>query len=217
MRSAALAERHRVEREVDRLASHEARLSDELARLRTRREELAEQLLVLNRFVVGRSAAPARDRSSEPLASTNGSRLVLKGAQIREVAIRVLASSPAANAPLHYRRWYETVVSEGYEIAGKDPLASFLTQVSRSPLVARAGAAGHYLLDLSFPLRGRRELARLRSELRETHESPDDSSPEALARVRQRREELVSQIERCERKLEEASRSLGERTDNGQT
>ena len=41
----------------------------------------------------------------------------------------------------------------GHEIAGKDPLAVFLTQLSRSPVIRKGTRAGVYELDPTAPQR----------------------------------------------------------------
>ena len=55
------------------------------------------------------------------------------GPDIREVAVRLLVDN--GREAMHYREWYELLERAGHEIAGKDPLAVFLTQISRSPAV----------------------------------------------------------------------------------
>jgi hypothetical protein len=38
---------------------------------------------------------------------------------------------------VHYREWFALLLETGLRVAGKDPLGSFLTQVSRAPAVER--------------------------------------------------------------------------------
>jgi hypothetical protein len=139
-------------------------------------------------------------------------RTVLRGPAIREAAVRVLIAQPGPIEALHYRRWYELLVEAGYHIAGKDPLAVFLTQLSRSPLVRKASAPGVYEVDRQAPLRIRQRLDRLQAELREvTVGSPGQlatASPIELGAVRARRHELDLAISQQERALEEALRVL---------
>jgi hypothetical protein len=91
-------------------------------------------------------------------------------------------------------------------VAGKEPLAVFLTQLSRSPVVRKAAEPGIYELDRQAPLRIRQRLERLQAELREVTVAP--SGPIELAAVRARRHELDLAISRQERALEEAVRVL---------
>ena len=87
-------------------------------------------------------------------------------------------------------------------MAGSDPLAVFLTQLTRSPAVHKSTQAGVYGVDRQAPQRIRQRLERLACELREvTAAAPD---PVELATVRARRRELDRAISRQEHALEEA-------------
>jgi hypothetical protein len=219
MRSAAVAERERVERELARLEARRQDLEAELAAITGAADELGDHLRVLNRFVheqnggvlEGNGARPSL-RVVKPVRAYGGGEAleVLKGSRIRETAVRVLAGTPQAQAPVHYRTWFELLRKHGFMPTGKDPLATFLTQLGRSPVVQRAGGAGMYALDFTYPQRGRQRLAELRTELQATHELPADAGVEAIAAARGRRAELSTEIEATERKLEEALSSLGD-------
>jgi hypothetical protein len=72
----------------------------------------------------------------------------LRSEQLRDAAVAVLARAPGVGQPIHYRQWFALLLEEGHKVSGKDPLATFLTQVTRSPLVMRApDDAGVYKLD----------------------------------------------------------------------
>ena len=154
----------------------------------------------------GREAA-ARERHDDAVGEQ--ARGVLRGPAIREVAVQVLITQLEHIEALHYRRWYELVRDAGYAVAGKDPLAVFLTQVSRSPVVRKATKPGVYEVDRQAPLRIRQRLERLQSELREVTVAPQAAVD--LAGVRARRHELDLAISQQERALEEAIRVLGRR------
>src|SRR5262249_23197963 len=128
------------------------------------------------------SAAPAETDSDTPEHRT-----VLRGPAIREIAVQVLIAQPDHIEALHYRRWYELLQGAGYAVAGKDPVAVFLTQVSRSPVVRKATEPGMYEVDRQAPLRIRQRLERLQAELRELVAAPQ--TPVDLAAVRARRHE----------------------------
>jgi hypothetical protein len=64
---------------------------------------------------------------------------VLRGQRLRDVAIQVLKHHKGEAVAVHYRDWYEMVVHEGHRVAGKDPVATFLTQVSRADAVEPVG------------------------------------------------------------------------------
>jgi hypothetical protein len=131
---------------------------------------------------------------------------VLRGPAIREAAVRVVLSQPERIEALHYRRWFELLQDAGYAVAGKDPVAVFLTQVTRSPVVRKATKPGVYEVDRQAPLRIRQRLERLQGELRELAAAP--SAPFDLAAIRARRRELDLEISQHERALEEALRVL---------
>jgi hypothetical protein len=210
MQSAARAEHQRLERELARLLARREALAKELAELDVQSTNLGEQLVALSRFL---QDAPALDGSTPRLravpkdAPPEG--VALKGARIREAAVRVLAESPDAHAPVHYRTWYELLRREGLVPAGKDPLATFLTQIGRSPVVRRTTKAGTYELDFEFANRVRERLVELREALRDSHDLPPEADVTAIGRARTRRAELTNKVAAAERSLEEALRSLG--------
>ena len=94
--------------------------------------------------------------------------------------------------------------------AGKDPLATFLTQIGRSPVVQRTTTSGMYVLDLEFPRRARERLTRLGAELSATQDLPAGATVEDIAAARERRAQLSAELQEAERHLEEALRALGE-------
>ena len=149
---------------------------------------------------------PQAPTDSPQASTTDESRTALRGPAIREAAVRVLIGQPEHIEALHYRRWFELVEQSGYAVAGKDPVAVFLTQVSRSPVVRKASQPGVYEVDRQAPLRIRQRLERLQSELREVTLTPN--APIELASIRARRHELDLAISQQERALEEALRVL---------
>ena len=74
----------------------------------------------------------------------------LRGQRLREVAVDVLKKHAQPGDAMHYRDWYELVRGENVVVAGRDPLATFLAQVSRSDAVeAVGGRSGRYRLRLA--------------------------------------------------------------------
>jgi hypothetical protein len=73
----------------------------------------------------------------------------LRGQRLRELAVETLARRHGLGHPIHYRDWYQLVTEEtGVSVEAKDPLATFLVQVTRSPVVAKVEAdPGVYVLD----------------------------------------------------------------------
>lgn len=71
----------------------------------------------------------------------------LRGQRLREVAVEVLRKHYSPGAEVHYRDWYGLVADEGIAVAGKDPVATFLAQVSRADAVEAVGRrTGRYRL-----------------------------------------------------------------------
>ena len=64
----------------------------------------------------------------------------LRGRRLQEVAVAVLRRRVSDQRPVHYREWFAYLRAEGYEVVGRDPLATFLTQVSRAEGVERVGS-----------------------------------------------------------------------------
>lgn len=67
----------------------------------------------------------------------------LRGERLREVAVEVLQRLSDSGDPVHYRVWFEELVRSGYRVSGRDPLATFLTHVTRikgvEPVGRRSG------------------------------------------------------------------------------
>lgn len=59
----------------------------------------------------------------------------LRGRRLQEIAIQLLRDrqQETPGATVHYRDWYGLLVDAGLQIAGQDPVATFLTSVSRAP------------------------------------------------------------------------------------
>lgn len=63
----------------------------------------------------------------------------LRGERLREVALEVLQRLSASGDPVHYRIWFEALVQAGFRVSGRDPLATFLTQITRIDNVESVG------------------------------------------------------------------------------
>jgi hypothetical protein len=76
----------------------------------------------------------------------------LRGERLRETAVEVLWRHHRAGDVVHYKQWFELVVADGHRIGGKNPAATFLTQVARIDSVERVGRrSGLYRLVSSSP------------------------------------------------------------------
>lgn len=63
----------------------------------------------------------------------------LRGRRLQEVAVEVLRRRVGTDQAVHYREWFGLLRAEGYEIAGRDPLNTFLTGVGRADGIERVG------------------------------------------------------------------------------
>jgi hypothetical protein len=207
---AATAERAELARHRERLLAAKTTLREELDRIEASLSEIEDRDALLARLAGPGTAprSPTREGvlANGPLAGASSERL-LRGPAIRRAAVRVLLDEPDRPEALHYRDWYERLVAAGYAVAGKDSLAVFLTQISRSPVISRGTQTGVYSLDPHAPKRIRQRLAELHATLRSLPSTPEVTTD--LAAIRARRAELTSDIARTERALEEAEALLG--------
>ena len=184
---AVTAERAALDRERERLQAEAADLRAALARIERGMADIDAQCGLLDRLAPPAAPAPPPE---EPRAG-------LRGPAIREAAVRALVAD--GREALHYREWFELL---GHEVAGKDPLAVFLTQLSRSPAVRKGARAGVYELDRGAPARLTAALDDLHEQLRALTTGTD------LGAIRARRAQLTAEIGRTEKALEEVVRVL---------
>lgn len=57
----------------------------------------------------------------------------LRGQRLRAIAVELLRQKKDVGEAVHYRDWYQLLLEAGVRVAGKDPLATFLTQIARAP------------------------------------------------------------------------------------
>lgn len=206
---AAAAEREHLRGHRDRLLATRAELRAQLERIDASLREIDDRDALLERLTgpmtlpVAAAVPPGPAPSSSP---GTGSDVPLRGPAIRRAAVEVLLAHPDRPGALHYRDWFALLCDAGYAVAGKDPLAVFLTQLGRSPAVRRGTESGIYELDLAAPRRLRAQLEALHDELRRLAATPGAGAD--LAAVRTRRAEITTRISRTEKALEEAEACL---------
>ena len=185
-----------------------ATLRQELDRIEASLGEIDDRDALLARLAPQDAGAAAGDAAHDipPVSAIAPAGEVLRGPAIRKAAVRVLLDHPERPEAMHYRRWYELLTAAGFAVAGKDPLAVFLTQLNRSPVVTRGTQTGVYAIDLQAPRRLRDRLAGLQGELRSLAATPDATAD--LAAIRERRSEITAVMGRLERALEEAEALL---------
>ena len=211
---AAAAERAELDRHRERLLSTRASLRTELEAIEASLRDLDERDALLDRLA-GPARPAAVTEGEEPFPTGGGTTVTggpsgaarLRGPAIRRAAVEVLLAHPDRPQALHYRAWFDALVAAGYEVAGKDPLAVFLTQLGRSPVVRRGTQSGVYELDRGAPRRLRDTLDDLHAELRGIAATPSPTAD--LTTLRGRRAALTAQITQVEKALEEAEAVLG--------
>ena len=120
----------------------------------------------------------------------------LRGPAIRTTAVALLVAS--GRDALHYREWFDLLTQAGHEVAGKDPLAVFLTQITRSPAVRKGARPGEYVLDRGARATLQRRLDDLNQQLATLPQQTTD-----LTELRTRRAQLTAEITKLEKALEE--------------
>lgn len=199
---AAAAEREDLERHRERLLAARDQVRAQLAQLEDALAEVDARAQLLDRL----AEPPAQPDAPAPLRPQATATTPLRGPAIRRAAVRVVLEHPGRPQALHYRDWYEALSAAGHEISGKDPLAVFLTQLARSPVVRKGTQSGVYELDRGAPRRLRARLHELHDELRALTATP--GSTVDLAAIRTRRAQLTVDIGRIEKALEEAEEVL---------
>jgi hypothetical protein len=205
---AVQAEQAELERHRAGLVRSRESLLAELERIESGIAQLDERRALLRRLAPPAAGAATGERGLAPVPDApppEGD--ALRGPAVREAAVRVLLDHPDRPEALHYRDWYELVTAAGHTIAGKDPVAVFLTQLSRSPVVRKTTRAGVYELDRGAVRRLRARAAEVGEQLRELASAAPPAGGAAV--VRARRSELTTQLGRLERALEEATALLG--------
>ena len=200
---AAASERADLARHRERLVASRDRLRAELEAVEASLRELDDRDALLDRI-----AGPAPVAVSAASTDAPSGASPLRGPAIRRVAVEVLRARPDRPQALHYRDWFDALRAAGYAVVGKDPLAVFLTQLSRSPVVRRGTQSGVYELDPAAPRRLRERLDGLHAELRGLTAAPSPTAD--LTAIRARRAALTADITRAEKALEEAEAVLGE-------
>jgi hypothetical protein len=209
--SAAAAERDDLRRRREKLLDARETLQTEMARIEALLRALDQREDLLERLTGSTEGQPPQrnDAGTSSRHGPSGSTKVLRGPAIRRVAVEIFLELPEHPEALHYRQWYAALQTRGFAVAGKDPLAVFLTQLGRSPVVRRGTQSGVYELDRSAPSRLRQRLAGLHEELRRLAATPGQAT--GLAAARARRAQLHAEIGQVEKALEEAEAALVEK------
>jgi hypothetical protein len=191
-----------VAREIELLAGRRERLRRRQDDLRARLRDLDDELTALDkrqhdldRLVGGQPAPTAAPRPR-----------LLGGATLRRHAVAHLLAT-GQHHDIHYRTWYEQLAADGLLIRGANPAATFLTNITRSPLVTRGERPGTYRLDPDAPQRINTLLVKARDRLHATV-ARTDNAPQRPERLRA----LVKQLQRLQHEIAECHQIAAEQT-----
>jgi hypothetical protein len=199
---AAAVEDERLERALERLGRRKETLAAEIAELEAQMDELRDRQRLLDKIVEGahRAEAPAVSGAASARA------MPLRGRRLRLVAAQLLWRD-LGEREIYYREWFERLLQAGYAVGGRDPLASFLTNVRDSPAVVRGQNQGFYRLDPTRKEAVARDVAEARAEITDLEQSLQrarvDNDDGAVERLRQHRDELAGAIRRLEAQRDE--------------
>jgi hypothetical protein len=177
------------------LVSQVAQLDDE-AQAYQRRRSLLEELVQIE-------SLPAKAASAATAAPP--ARLI-KGAELRRIAGHLLWNAQH-EGEIHYREWFERVTAAGYAVGGKDPVASFLTNIRDSPAVRRGSTQGQYRLDSSSIQRVAQEIGEAQAELVDLEQSINrayaDNAGAPADTLREHRDHLKQRLRRLDANMRE--------------
>jgi hypothetical protein len=131
----------------------------------------------------------------------------VKGGELRRVAGRLLWSAQGEHE-IHYREWFERVIAEGYAIGGKDPVASFLTNIRDSPAVVRGSTQGHYRLNPGSLDGVAQQIGEIQAELADVEQSIErayasTAEQRSIEGLREHRDRLKQTLKRLQGKMSE--------------
>jgi hypothetical protein len=188
-----------VDRRREAMRAELAALDGEAATLLERRRLLAELTGTDDDASPALRAVPAR---------------LLRGRDLRRVAARLLWEGQR-DAEIQYRDWLDRVLAAGYAIGGKDPAATFLTNVRDCPAVVRGSRPGYYRLDPATRADVARSIAEAQAELRDVSAvlaQPVDGLADRVRRdeLRSHRATLSTRLRRLEADLTELDAIFGD-------
>lgn len=204
MTRSARHEINRIGRALDVIEQRRSALLAQAAELQIEAEDYARRRRLLEELVQVEQATPTAELGPAPASLATRS---LRGRELRRVAGRLLWAWMREH-PIHYREWFERVLAEGYAIGGKDPAASFLTNIRDSPAVTRGSSQGFYALDPTSVDRLSQAIAEAQAELADVERSIErayegESQLGSVEALRTHRDHLRQQLKRLHADLQE--------------
>lgn len=199
----------RIDRSLTTIEQRRAVLVSQIADLDSEAEGYTRRRSLLAELVQVEQVAPT------PVLTA---RRAIKGAELRRVAGHLLWRAQR-DSEVHYREWFERVIAEGYAIGGKDPVASFLTNMRDSPAVIRGSKQGHYRLDPSSRDDLAQQIGEAQAELADVEQLISRayaSAPErpSIERLREHRDHLKLILKRFEGKMSELDYIFDDQADD---
>lgn len=190
-----------VAREIELLAARRERLRQRQDGLRARLRDLDDELSALDE----RQHGLDRLLGDEPTPTAAARPGLLGGATLRRHAVAHLLAT-GQHHDIHYRTWYEQLAADGLLIRGANPAATFLTNITRSPLITRGERPGTYRLNPHAAQRIDTLLVKARDRLHATTLVDGGSSTQRLEQLRA----LINRLERLQREIAECRRIAAE-------
>lgn len=204
MTRTALNEINRIGRALDVIEHRRTALLAQAADLQAEAEDYTRRRRLLEELVEVEHSTP----TAEAVATVSaGPTRAVKGRELRRTAARLLWAW-MGTSPVHYREWFERVLAEGYATSGKDPAASFLTNIRDSPAVVRDSSQGFYALDPTSVDRVSQAIAEAEAELADVERSLErayagDAQRGSVDALRTHRHRLKQQLKRLQADLQE--------------
>jgi septal ring factor EnvC (AmiA/AmiB activator) len=200
LRRTARSELARIDRAMTRIQQRRAALLGQLAELDEEVEIYDQRKRLLEELAYVEHAVPTPAQALRPAKGA------IKGRQLRRVAGQLLWSAQG-DREIHYREWFERVIAAGYAVGGKDPVASFLTNIRDSPAVRRGSVPGRYRLDPDSLETIAQQIAETQAELADVEKSierTDASTEQRLTgALHEHRDELKQSLRGLEAKMAE--------------
>ena len=191
-----------VAREIELLATQRERLRQRQDGLRARLRDLDDELRELDR----RQRDLDRLLGDSPASAAAPPPRLLGGSALRQHAVAHLIAT-GQHDDIHYRTWYEQLAANGLLIRGANPAATFLTNITRSPLITRGHQPGTYRLDPGAAQRIDTLLGKAHARLHNTTLADTNSSNGRVERLRA----LINRLERLRREITECHRIAADR------
>jgi hypothetical protein len=189
-----------AQRSRERLDAYRRQVEQRIEGLRAEYDQLKAELAWINE----RSELLAR-LSDDRYAARGAT--VLRGAELREQAVIILATRAGTDRPMHYKDWYEETLRAGFAVLGKRPTAAFLTAATRSPFVVRMPEPGFYSFvpDAARGLEEEAEKIRADLAMVDAHVARQQNVSPVM---RKHRTGLLASLRRLERHVAEGERIL---------